>query len=273
MAVAAIIGITGLAGGQISRALRAAGHDVVGISRRHVSDAAFPVLHSVPDLADVTALTAALGGCDIVFHFADRADRKTYAEQHVESAARVMGALRAACATNGVHRIVAASSVYAERDDQPADLYGRSKRAMEAVALASSPGAPAAILRLPPLHGPGARGAVRHVARAIAKGWPLPLALAKAPRRFLSLSALAELCVHLTQLDGATFARAAGHIWVPVSVSQGSLAALAQSLGEGRARLFPVPGIDRLLGGQVTREQLAQDHQVLFEATGWQAKD
>ena len=271
--VVAITGITGLAGSHIGRRIRAAGHDVVGISRRRMSDASFPVFHTVPDLTDVAALTVALEGCDSVFHFADRADRKTYGKQHVENAATVMSALRAACAINGVQRIVAASSVYAERDDRPDDLYGRSKRAMEAVALAPSPGVPAVVLRLPPLHGPGARGAVRHVMRAMDNGWPLPLALAKAPRRFLSLSALAELCVHLTQLDGAAFARAAGHIWFPVNVSEGSLAALARSLGQGRAKLLPVPGIDHLLSGRVTAERLAQDRQALFEATGWQADD
>ena len=273
MVVAAITGVTGLAGSQVSRALRAAGHDVVGISRRRTGDSMLPVCRTVPDLTDIAVLTAALEGCDIVFHFADRADRKTYGEQHVGTAAAVMGALRAACATNGVHRIIAASSIYAERSDRPDDLYGRSKRAMEAVALAPSPGVPAVVLRLPPLHGPGARGAVRHILRAIAKGWPLPLALAKAPRRFLSLSALADLCVHLTQLDSLAFAGAAGHIWVPVNVSQGSLAELARSLGGGRTRLLPVPGIDRLLSGQVTAERLAQDRQALLTATGWQAND
>jgi nucleoside-diphosphate-sugar epimerase len=273
MVVAAITGITGLAGGQVSRALIAAGYDVVGISRRRASEASLPMLHTVPDLTDVAGLTVALEKCDIVFHFADRADRKTYGEQHVNTAAAVMTALRTACANNGVHRIVAASSVYAERDEHVDDLYGRSKRAMEAVALAPSPATPAVILRLPPLHGPGAQGAVRHVMRAIAKGWPLPLALATAPRRFLSLSALADLCVHLTQLDTAAFARAAGRIWVPVNESQGSLAALARSLGGDRTKLFPMPGIDRLLSGQITAERLEQDRQALLAATGWQAKD
>ncbi|MFL0415838.1 NAD-dependent epimerase/dehydratase family protein [Sphingomonas sp. 179-A 2A2 NHS] len=273
MARAAITGITGLAGGHVAPALRAAGHDVVGISRRPSQPGAGGDIRTVPDLADADALTASLRGCDIVFHFADRANRKSYGEADVGTAADVLVAIRTAAARNGIRRIVAISSVYADRPDRPDDRYGRSKRAMEAVAMAPAPGAPAVILRLPPLYGPGAQGAVRHIARAVAKGWPLPFALARAPRRFLSLHALADLCLHLTNLDDATFDRAAGRVLVPVAVANGSLAALSRTLGNGRARLLPVPGIDRLLGGRVPRGQLERDRDALIDAVGWHAPD
>ncbi|MFN3518287.1 MAG: NAD-dependent epimerase/dehydratase family protein [Sphingomonas sp.] len=272
MATVAITGITGLAGRHVAHAFRAAGHRVVGISRRPADDAAEPAVRTVPDLTDAAALTTALQGCDAVLHFADRADRKSYGKDDVGTAAAAMTAIRAACAANGVQRVVAASSIYAERTDRPEDRYGRSKRAMETAGVAPSlPGSPAVVLRLPPLHGPGARGAVRHIAQAIARGWPLPFALAKAPRRFLSLDALADLCVHLVDADDAAFRRAAGQIWVPVDVRHASLAALARSLGQGRARLLPVPGIDRLIGGRVSPAQLEQDRRSLLDAIGWEA--
>lgn len=271
MATVAITGITGLAGGHVAHALRGAGHDVIGISRRPaVAGAPWPV-HAVADLTDAAALTAALQGCDAVLHFADRANRRAYAESDVGTAAQVLVAIRTATVACGVRRIVAASSVYADRFDRPDDPYSRSKRAMEAVGAVAMPGAPVVVLRLPPLHGPGAKGAVRHIARAVAQGWPLPFGLAHAPRRFLSLDALADLCRHLVELDDATFACAAGQIWVPVNANQGSLATLTRALG--KARLVPVPGIDRLLGGRVSAAQLAQDRDALASAIGWRAPD
>lgn len=272
MAKIAITGVTGLAGGHVAHALRAAGHQIVGISRRVDADRAGEPVHTVPDLANADALTSALEGVDIVFHFADRADRKSYREEDVGSAAKVLTAIRTAAGRAGVRRIVAASSVYAERADRPDDLYGRSKRAMETAGVAPSPSVPALILRLPPLHGPGARGAVRHIARAVEKGWPLPFALARAPRRFLSLDALADLCVHLTAAPDAVFDRAAGRVFIPVDARHGSLAALSQALGGGKARLLPIPGIDRLLGGRVVPGQLERDRDALADAIGWQAR-
>ena len=91
------------------------------------------------------------------------------------------------------------------------------------------------------------------------------------PRSFpLSLDALAYLCIHLYTVEDAVFDRTAGHIFVPVDVRQGSLAALSRTLG--KARLIPVPAIDRLLGGHVTAEQLEHDRRTLADATGWQAR-
>jgi len=271
MTVAAITGITGLAGGHVAQALQASGHEVLGISRRAPTPQAAGTIRSVPDLLDVDALTSALNGSGIVFHFADRADRKSYGEADVNTAAQVMGAIRKAAFNNGIRRIVAFSSVYADRPDQPGDLYGRSKRAMEAAAMDQGPGPQAVVLRLPPLYGPGARGAVRHIANACAKGWPLPFGLAHAPRRFLSLDALAHLCTHLAEVDDTRFERAAGHVLVPISPRSNSLASLSRTIGGNRIRLVPVPGIDRILGGRVPREQLGKDRQAMLDAIGWVA--
>lgn len=271
MATVAITGITGLAGGHVADALQAAGHSVVGISRRAIADRAGRAIYSVPDLTDVDGLRVAFEQCDTIFHFADRSDRKSYQEQHVGSAAAIVTAIRMAATQSGITRVVAASSVYADRSDQPNDLYGRSKRAMEAAGMAPTPGARAMILRLPPLHGPGARGAIRHIARAAERGLPLPFALAHSPRRFLSLDALAELCIHLTEVKNNVFDRATGEIYVPVEMRLGNLAALSRQLGGGKARLLPVPGIDQILGGRVEPGQLEKDRDALFTAVGWQA--
>ena len=268
MLTAAITGITGLAGGHLANALRARGCRVIGISRRFDTGFAWADMRVVPDLTDVDALRDAFRDCGIIFHFADRAQRKSYRKENVGVAARVVTAMRTSAQQCGVRRIVAASSVYAE---DPYDLYGRSKRGMEEAALAASSGTPAVILRLPPLYGSGARGSVRHIARAAERGWPLPFKSANAPRRFLSLDALAELCGQLVELDDQAFAAIAGRTFTPVAPQIGSLAALSRTLGHGRTRLFPVPGIDLLLGGRVSRESLERDHDALRVATGWQA--
>lgn len=273
MAKVAITGITGLVGGHVADALEKAGHVVVGVSRQATSKPTGRLIHMVSDLTDPQALTSALEGCDIIFHFADRADRKSYTDENVDTAARMLAALRKAAAVTGVDRIVAASSVYAEKVTQPDDRYGRSKLAMEAVGMAETLGGHVLILRLPPLHGPKAKGAVRHIERAVTKGWPLPFGLATAPRRFLSLDALADLCERLIRLKDETFASAAGQIWYPSSAHQDSLLALTKSVGHRHPWLLPVPGIDRLISGRVSLGQLESERTALLAATGWQALD
>lgn len=270
MMTVAITGITGLAGGHLASALRASGHRIIGVSRQRDTGPAWADMRVVSDLTDVDALRDAFRDCDIIFHFADRAQRKSYREEDVDMAARVMTAVRTGAQQCGVRRIVVASSVYAEDAD---DLYGQSKRKMEQAASAASPGTPAVVLRFPPLYGPGARGSVRHIARAAQRGWPLPFGSANAPRRFLSLDALADLCGRLAELDARTFAALTGRTFTPVAPHVGSLAALSRTLGHGRTRLFPVPGIDLLLGGRVPRATLERDRDALRAATGWQARD
>ena len=271
MTTVAITGITGLAGGHVARALRAAGFDIVGISRRILDARTGIPMRTVPDMTDADAMAAAFEGADIILHFADRADRKSYSEEDVGTAATTLAAIRTAAMRNGIRRIVAFSSIYADRTDRHDDLYGRSKRAMEAAGIELAPGPQAVVLRLPPLYGPGARGAVRHIALACERGWPLPFALARAPRRFLSLDALADLCVHLANLKDPMFDKAAGRILVPVAVHEGSLAALSRAIGGKRTRLLPVPGIDRLLGGRVAPGQLEKDRDEMIDVVGWQA--
>lgn len=263
----AITGISGLAGGHVGRHLIARGHEVLGISRhRPATDAATP-MRQVADAQKADAWATALAGCDIVFHFADRADRRSYTDDNVGDAARVMTAIRDAAAELGLARIVAASSIYAELPDLPANRYGRSKRGMEAVALASSPGLPAIVLRLPPLYGTSAGGMMALVNRAVARGWPLPFGVATAGRRFLSLDALASLCTHLVEVDAAVFARMTGQVWGPADPQVVSLKALAKSLG--RARLIPVPGIDRLIGGRIAPAQIIAEQERIAQASGW----
>src|SRR5690606_29721132 len=132
-----------------------------------------------------------------------------------------------------------------------------SKRAMEAAALANSPGSAAVVLRLPPLYGAGAGGTMGHIKRAAERGWPLPFGMATAPRRFLSLDALASFCAHLVSLDAPVFARMTGHIWSPADPRTASLRTLAKSLG--CARLIPVPGLDRLIGGYTSMARVVAE--------------
>lgn len=269
MARIAITGISGLAGGHVGHQLIARGHEVVGISRRTAAPGTSLPMCQVTDFRDIDSWETALTGCDILFHFADRADRHSYTDSNVSDAAQAMTAIRNAAAVLGLDRLVVASSIYAERPDLPADRYGRSKRAMEAVALADLPGSPAVVLRLPPLYGPGAGGMVAHVSRAVTRKWPLPFGMATAGRRFLSLDALASLCGHLAGMDVSDFARMSGQIWGPAEPQVASLKALAKALG--RPWLIPVPGIDRLIGGRIAPEQIQAEQERIAKVSGWYA--
>ncbi len=120
----AVTGASGFVGGALVERLRAAGHDVVSVSRRHGVD-----------VQDAAALRAAFEGCEAVAHCAGinrEIGRQTYQRVHVDGTRAVVEAAVAV----GVARLVFVSFLRARPDGPTA--YHRSKWQGETIVRGSS---------------------------------------------------------------------------------------------------------------------------------------
>lgn len=189
----AITGASGFLGSAAIPLLLDRGYAVRAVSRRAL--AADPRVESVllPEQPTAEAFERSFGGADAVIHLMGRAHvmrevagdpLELYRAANVEVTRQALaGALRSAC-----RLFVFASSVKAvgERTTtpwtedtvpHPEDHYGRTK--LEAEALVTAAGAAGSlrtrVLRLPLLYGPGMRGNMLRLFRAVDRGLPLPL--------------------------------------------------------------------------------------------------
>lgn len=229
-----VTGVRGFIGGHLAPALRAAGWRVATAQVRHGR-----VLEPPPARGDV------------VFHLAGVAHRRAATGEHL--AANCELALdvyqRAAEAEARAFVFVSTSKVLGDASPRlgaasprrPAGAYALSKAAAERRLLAARPeaGVPLAVVRPPLVYGPGVKGNLRSLLWALARGVPLPLALARGQRSFVSVRNLVAALVAI----GAAPARCDGiwHVADSERIDCASLChRLAGHLGR-RAHLLSVP--------------------------------
>ncbi len=210
-------------------------------------------MRPIGDIGPQTVWAHHLAGVEIVVHLATRAHRPaTDAAGKVEVEAAA--ALARAAAEARVRRFVLMSSLRAMGEatrpgapfrvgdpPRPADLYGRTKLAIEQALLAATRrfGLELVILRPPLVYGPGAKGNLRTLTRVVAAGVPLPLAGVDNRRSLIGLDNLADLtaiaCLHPAADGRVLLARDSADLSTPELVR-----ALAAGLGRP-AHLFSVP--------------------------------
>lgn len=230
-----VTGANGFIGGHLASALRGAGWRVATALVRHGQPP------DPPPSRD-----------DTVFHLAGVAHRRAVAGEHL--AANCELALdvyrRAAKAEARAFVFVSTSKVLGDVSPtplgvasprRPAGAYALSKAAAERRLLAArrETELPLAIVRPPLVYGPGAKGNLRLLLWALARGVPLPLALARGQRSFVSVGNLVAALVAI----GAAPARSDGiwHVADGEGIDCASLCRrLAGHLGR-RAHLLPVP--------------------------------
>ena len=200
-----VTGLGGFIGSSLGPALEARGHEVRSDS---------------------------MEGCDAVVHLANiahaRADRERLWKVNVDGTA----ALAEAAARAGVRRFLYMSSAKAAAPD---DDYGRAKLAAEQAI--SKPGV--VILRPPLVYGPRVRANFLALMRAIARGWPLPLASIENRRSLVFVGNLCDAIIACLESPGAAGKTLGVADGAPVSTP-----ALCRAIGRalGRpARLFPFP--------------------------------
>jgi nucleoside-diphosphate-sugar epimerase len=145
------------------------------------------------DLNDTASLERACVGIDTVFHLAgfahaDAADTPDFAARHWAINAEGTFHLLNAAAVAGIKRFIFLSSIKAAGDPGwhcvneswntlPTSPYGRAKRAAEerALAVGRSTGMSMVILRPALVYGPGMKGNLPRLIKAVQKGWLPPL--------------------------------------------------------------------------------------------------
>jgi nucleoside-diphosphate-sugar epimerase len=242
-----------------------------------------------------TDWNSALEGIEIVIHLAARAHAMNeQAANPLDAYRRVNVAgterlLRAAVPA-GVRRIVFVSSIkvngetraapgFSEADaPQPEDAYGISKLEAEQrlASICAESTIEHVVLRPPLVYGPGVKGNMAALIRAIDRGIPLPLGCIRNQRSLIGIANLVEairLCSDHPAAAGKTFLVADER---PVS-SVELVKTIARALGR-TARLLPVPvPLLRLAGSMLGRSpaiarltsSLVVDSRAIHERLGW----
>jgi nucleoside-diphosphate-sugar epimerase len=232
-----VTGLAGFIGSSLGPALQARGHDVRSEDMK---------------------------GCDAVVHLANIAHAR--ADEQLLWRVNVDGTTRAArqAAEAGVRRFVYLSSVKARELD---DVYGKAKAAAETslAELAPRTRLELVILRPPLVYGPRVRANFLALMRAIAKGWPLPLASIDNRRSLVYVGNLCDAiaaCVESPAAAGRTFYVRDGE-----AVSTPRLCrAIGEALGKP-ARLFRFP--PRLLPFQKLTRSLEVNDTELRRSLAW----
>lgn len=294
-----VTGATGFLGRAVCRALIAAGHTVRAAVRAD-PDPPLPDCETavVGDINGSTAWKDALRDVQAVVHLAAR----THTRDPVDALAHyrrinvdgtrglVAAALECAVGTfifmssikvNGEISPLArdGTPLRFSGDDSPRPVtpYGQSKLEAECELVADAANTPmrVVILRPPLVYGPGQKGNLARLTRAIERGWPLPLGAMTAQRSLIGVANLADAVVAATR-PGASVTGT--YTLADVDVSSAELARELGALVGRHARLLPVPVVAMnklasLFGhaDSVTKmsQPLLVDSALYVAASGW----
>ncbi len=259
-----LTGAAGYIGARLSAAAESAGWRVLRCGRRRADPG--PSLHHY-DCDDPSSVDLLPLDCDAVVHLAGLAHRYPPHEPTEEQFHRTNaeGARLLAIAARGrARRFVLISSIAAlgqapggllrvNGEPRPTNAYGRSKlRAEQAVAQAlTDSGTALSILRLPAVYGPGAPGAVRHLANWVRSGRPLPSHCRKVRRSVIGISNVLDAILCATKHAGTETVLA-----MPSDPETPTVFELAQRMGKivGRtAWTLPAPEWLLFAGAAVAR--------------------
>lgn len=290
--VVLVTGANGLVGRALCRELAARGFMVRAAVRNPKAfdalDAVSPV--RAPDLADPHAQWP-LDGVDVVIHTAARVHVMNPAPDELDRfmAVNCHGTmvLARACVQAGVKRLVFLSTVKVNGErtepghpfkstdpiEPPADPYALSKFEAEQglFAVSRASGLQVCVVRPPLVYGPGARGNLELLERAVRKGVPLPIGALDANHRSLvSLTNLVDLVVVC-----ASHPNAADKVFLASDGHDLSTLALARQIAKACGlplRTVAVPGwllnlAAKTLGKQDMVRRLTDSLQVDLEST------
>jgi len=234
-----VTGATGFIGRAVVAALRARGHEVIALERA-----------ATGDLAGLVDWPAHVAGAGAVVHLAALAHSRDVDEARLRAvnvdAAISLGRVAAAAGVKLLFmssaKVLGEETPGAPFDESspfaPQDAYGRAKAAAE-TALRAIPGLALTVLRPPLVYGPGVKANFLALFRAVARGWPLPLAAIRNGRSLVFAGNLADAVARCLEAG-----EAAGRNYGVTDGAPLSTPALCRAIGDalGRpARLFSLP--------------------------------
>ena len=232
------------------------------------------------DLAGFAGWPGHLAGADAVVHLAALAHSRDVDEARLRAVnVDVAIALGKAAAAAGVKMLLMSSvKVLGEETPgaafdeasppAPQDAYGRAKAEAEA-ALRAFPGLALTVLRPPLVYGPGVKANFLALLRAVARGWPLPLASIHNRRSLVYVGNLADAVVRCLETPGAV-----GRIYGVADGAPLSTPDLCRAIGTalGRpARLFPCPPLllELVPAAKKLTRALVIDDSAMRRELGW----
>ena len=224
-----VTGASGFIGGAVCRTLAASGMDVLGAVRREAALPSGVTAFRVNDINGNTDWRQAVTGMDVVLHLAGRAHvMHDHAADPLEMFRAInrdgTAALADQAAAAGVKRFVFVSSIKVNGDfapvdhpfrpenvPAPTDPYGISKAEAEDALtfVAARYGMEIVVVRPPLVHGPGVKGNLAILTKALRRGLPLPLGSVNNNHRSLvgvdNLTDLLRVCLTHPDAVGRTF--------------------------------------------------------------------
>lgn len=276
-------------------------HQVVAVARRPLPRLAAPceqlIISDLSDPACCEQIASRAKDGGTILHLAALTPGAKHSDADFERVnAAATGHLMRAAVAAGVPRFIYLSSTHAcgalsggrpIDEDSPVetsgDVYGASKLAGEVAVKSLGQGTRThwTIVRAPLVYGPGTKGSLALLARAIMRGIPLPLASLTGNARDMigvrNLSTFLQLCVSHARAANETFVIRDGE---PVSTRR-LVEELANAAGCS-ARLVPCPAAllklaGRAVGAAPMTERLAGDHRVndakARQMLGWRAPE
>lgn len=280
-----VTGASGFVGRALCAHLQQQGYEVQAAVRASTPGLHASRLVTIPSIDQHTNWTQALDGVDAVVHLAARvhvmhettADPETLFDAVNTLATRnlVQAAIR-----SGVKRFVFLSTVkvngestlaghpFVETDSPaPHDAYARSKHKAEQALkeLAERQSMEWVVIRPPLVYGPGVKANFAALAKAAAKGWPLPLGSIRNQRSLVALGNLVDFiacCVQHPQAANQTFLISDGRdLSTPELVRQLALAAgVAPRLPSIPVAVLKLAGA--MLGKRAAVERMCESLQV-----------
>lgn len=251
-----VTGAGGFVGRELCAELQRRGFPYRGVLRRSAGVAGELVMAEQGENAD---WSGALAGVEALIHVAGRAHQMDDAatdpliEYRKVNVGMTANLLRQA-AQRGVRRFVYVSSLkvngeatdgrgpYSEADTPvPLDAYGISKLEAEqaAQAIAAKEGIELCIVRPAMIYGPGMKGNLARIVRALWRGVPLPFGALYNQRSMVEVNNLCQALILCAQHPAA-----AGQMFLASDGDDVSTTELCRYLGQGlrrNARLLPVP--------------------------------
>lgn len=292
-----VTGANGFVGRELCGVLKERGYEPIRAVRSLGS--LLPDCVAVGNIDGETDWTSVLRGVDAVVHLAARVHvmhkLDAVAEQEFWRT-NVAGSERLArqAVAMGVKRLVFVSSIKVNGEatygapfnehgvPHPEDAYGRSKLAAEQglAAIAAETGLELVIVRPPMIVGPGVKGNLPLLVKALLRGIPLPLACIANRRSLIgvrNLASLLECCIRVSEASGEVFLAADS----PAISTPELVRHLSEGLGR-KAHLLPLPvtllrGLGKLTGKQAHIDRLSSDLEIdagkAHRLLGWRSEE